>query len=139
MEQCRLCLEPKTKLEDSHFLSAGLYRRLRNDKEKNPNPWQLTAKTAVRTSEQMRAPLFCWNCEQRLSKCGENWVLGHCLQRDGSFPLASILASRTPDLSSDKSSTRVYYASKVPEIDIIGIGLLCGEHILAGVNSPLES
>ena len=120
MEQCRLCCQypPRLKLENSHFLSAGIYRILRDDKEKNPNPWLFTGKMAVQTSRQMKAPLLCWDCEQRFSNLGENWVLRHCLRQDGSFPLASILASRPPDLSSDKSSTRIYYTSTIPDINI---------------------
>jgi len=31
---------------------------------------------------------------------------------------AAILASRTPDISSDKTTTRLYYAAKIPEINI---------------------
>lgn len=117
-QQCKLCLQHAASLEDSHFLSAGIYRILRDDNEKNPNPWLLTKKTAVQTSRQMTARLLCRDCEQRISKFGENWVLAHCLHKDHSFPLASILASRTPDASSAKTTTRLYYAAKIPEIDI---------------------
>jgi len=117
-EQCKLCLQHVASLEDSHFLSAGIYRILRDDNEKNPNPWLLTKKTAVQTSRQVIARLLCRDCEQRFSKLGENWVLGHCLRKDGSFPLKSILASRTPDLSSRQSPTKLYYAFKIPEINI---------------------
>ena len=31
------------------------------------------------------------------------------------------MASKTPDLSCDKSTTRIYYASKIPEIDIAAL------------------
>jgi hypothetical protein len=118
MEQCKLCLQNVERLEESHFLSAGIYRILRDDKEKNPNPWLLTRTTAVQTSRQMTARLLCRACEQRFSKYGETWVLGHCLRKDGSFPLASILAPIVPDVWSDTTATRLYYASKIPEINI---------------------
>lgn len=118
MEQCKLCLRYVTSLEESHFLSAGIYRILRDENEKNPNPWLLTGKTAVQTSRQMKARLLCRDCEQRFSKFGEDWVLKHCLRKDGSFPLASILASRTPDVHSDTNPTRIYHASRIPEINI---------------------
>jgi hypothetical protein len=117
-EQRKLCLQRVASLEDSHFLSAGIYGILRDDNEKNPNPWLLTKKTAVQTSRQMTARLLCRDCEQRFSKFGENWVLAHCLHKDRSFPLAAILASRTPDISSDKTTTRLFYAAKILEIDI---------------------
>lgn len=121
MEQCRLCLQHVTKLCRSHFLSAGIYKILRDDDEKNPNPWSITAKAAFQSSWQMTAPLLCGSCEQRFSKGGEDWVLRRCLQKDRTFPLMSILASRTPDVSSNGTPTRIYYAVKIPEIDISAI------------------
>jgi len=117
-EICKLCLQ-HTSLKKSHFLPAGVYKRLRDKNEKNPNPWMLSKKTAVQTSRQKTSYLLCSDCEQRFSKNGEHWVLAHCLQEDGSFPLASILASRVPDIfSPEKSPTKIYYASNIPEINI---------------------
>lgn len=136
MERCKLCLQDVVKLEDSHFLSAGIYRILRDDSEKNPNPWLLTKKTTVQTSRQMTARLLCRDCEQRFSKFGENWVLGHCLHKDRSFPLASILASRTPDVSSDKTTTRLYYASKIPEINISALAYFAASIFWRGSIHP---
>jgi hypothetical protein len=118
MEQCQLCLNHVAKLEDSHFLSKGIYKRLRDDKEKNPNPWQITPKTAVQTSDQMKARLLCRDCEQRFCKLGENWVLSNCLQKDCGFPLASILSLIPPDVSPAQNHTKLYYASKIPEINV---------------------
>ena len=118
MPPCKLCLRNGVNLENSHFLPAGVYRILRDDMEKNPNPWLLTAKGAVQTSQQMTARLLCRDCEQRLSRNGENWVLRNCLKRDGSFPMASVLASRAPDADSPASPTKLYFASKIPEINI---------------------
>jgi hypothetical protein len=105
-------------LQDTHYLSKGIYRKLRDSGWKNPNPWKITKKEAVQTSKQQTAYLLCRECEQRFSKYGERWVMGHCLQADGKFPLLSILASRIPDLSPDNSATKVYYAANIPEIDI---------------------
>src|SRR5947208_4164630 len=97
--KCKLCVREGVELQGSHFLPKGAYKRLRDSTSKNPNPYLLTVKGAVQTSWQMKAPLLCRDCEQRFQKSGENWVLKHCLQGDGSFPLASILASRSPDVS----------------------------------------
>lgn len=121
MEQCKLCLRYVARLEKSHFIPAGVYRILRDEGEKNPNPWLLTRSQSVQTSWQMRAPLLCFDCEQRLCKQGETWVLAHCLRKDGSFPLASTLASKSPDLSSAETTTNIYYASKIPQINVDAI------------------
>jgi hypothetical protein len=115
--KCKLCLRDGV-LQLSHLEPAGVYRILRDETEKNPNPWLLTKTAAVQTSRQTRAWLLCRDCEQRFSKNGENWVLAHCLKADRSFPLASILASRKPDLSSAETTTKVHYTSQILEINI---------------------
>jgi hypothetical protein len=66
-----------------HFLSAGIDRILRDDTEKNPNPWLLTQNARVQTSRQIKAHRLCRSGEERFSKNGENWVLRHCRQKDG--------------------------------------------------------
>lgn len=114
--QCQLCLEIKD-LQDSHYLPKGIYKRLSGKDEKNRNPWLLSNKTAVQTSRQLRAHLLCSDCEQRINKKGEKWVIGNCLQEDDSFPLASILALRRPDISSSNDATKIYYTSNIAEID----------------------
>jgi hypothetical protein len=136
MEQCKLCLQRVASLRDSHFLSAGIYRILRDDDEKNPNPWVLSGKGAVQSSRQMKARLLCADCEQRLSKHGENWVLKHCLRKDGSFPLASILAARTPDISSPPNPTKIYYAAGIPEINISALAYFAASIFWRGSIHP---
>ncbi len=115
--ECKLCLK-KNILKKSHLLPAAIYRRLRNENEKNPNPVLISNKAAVQTSKQLWANLLCKDCEQRLNKYGEKWVLENCIQKNRSFPIASILASRTPNVSSPNNPTKIYYASNIPEINI---------------------
>jgi len=134
--RCKLCLEDEVDLKDSHFLPAGIYRLLRDETEKNPNPWMLTERTAVQTSQQMTAWLLCNDCEQRLSKFGENWVLRHCRKKDGSFPLASLLASRSPHVSSETTPTRLYYAARIPEIDISALAYFAASIFWRGSIHP---
>ncbi|HUJ30839.1 MAG TPA: hypothetical protein VLY23_06125 [Candidatus Acidoferrum sp.] len=116
--KCKLCLLDGMDLQESHFLSAGIYRLLRGDGEANPNPWVIMEKAAFQTSKQQKAPLLCSDCEQRLSRNGENWALRNCLKADRSFPLAATLASQSPDLSSAQTTTKVYYASGISAIDV---------------------
>jgi len=84
----------------------------------------------------MKARLLCWDCEQRFSRSGEDWVLKHCLHRDGSFPLASILASKTPDLSSPENPTRIYHASGIPEINISALAYFAASTFWRGSIHP---
>lgn len=115
--KCKLCLRDGLELQDSHFLPKGVYRILRDDGAPNPNPWLISERKSVQISLQLKAPLLCRDCEQRFSKHGEAWVLANCLKKDRSFPLASILASREPDVVSDRDLTRVYWAANIPEIN----------------------
>lgn len=115
--KCKLCLVDGLELQNSHFLPKGVYRILRDDGAPNPNPWLISERKTVQIPFQLKAPLLCRDCEQRFSKQGENWVLGNCLKKDRSFPLASILAARAADVSSDTNPTRIYWAANIPEIN----------------------
>ncbi len=118
MGQCRLCLLDHVALKDSHFLSKGIYKILRDATAKNPNPFLVTEKTSVQTSRQLRRHLFCDACEKRLNTGGERWVLSNCLQSDGRFPLAELLGQRTPTLRGSDNPTKIYHANTIPEIEI---------------------
>lgn len=139
LNQCRLCRREDAALEKSHFLPAGIYRLLRSEGHKPPNPFLLTKTTAVQTSAQQTAKLLCRECEQRLSKNGEKWVLRNCLQRDGSFPLASALARRSPDISSVVSPTKVYYASRISEVDVSALAYFAASIFWRGSIYPWNS
>jgi len=85
----------------------------------------------------MKAPLLCFDCEQRLCKNGESWVLAHCLKKDRTFPLAaSILAASSPDLSSDETTTKIYYASGIPAINIDAISYFAASMFWRGSIHP---
>lgn len=120
--KCRLCLKERVDLQESHFLPKGLYRLMRGDPAKgNPNPWHLTREGQVQTSKQHKAHLLCLPCEQRFSKNGEDWIFRNGIRRNGGFRLASVLASRPPDFSSPQTSSKVYYATGIPEINVAAI------------------
>jgi hypothetical protein len=89
--ECKLC-KSVAELRRSHSqLPAGVFRKLRNASEPNPNPVHLTENAAFASSFQPRERLLCASCEGRFSKQGEKWVLERCLQPDGSFPLRDAL------------------------------------------------
>jgi hypothetical protein len=119
--KCRLCLRERIELQQSHFLPAGVFRILREEGSKNPHPWILTKSGSFQSSEQMRAFLLCHHCEQRFSIKGENWVLRHCLRQDGRFRLASLLEARTPDSTAPGTTTKIYHAAHIPEVDITAL------------------
>jgi hypothetical protein len=133
---CKLCLQDGVDLQNRHFLSKGIYKILRDAGERNPNPYLLTGTTVVQTSRQLTAALLCRACEQRLSKNGETWVLNHCLQNDGRFPLADILASRTPDLFAPENPTKIYCAAEIPKINVSALAYFAASIFWRGSIHP---
>lgn len=116
---CALCLN-EAELQESHFLSAAVYRILRCDPSRgNPNPWEVTTKGSRQTSRQVKVRLLCWHCEQRLSTNGEHWVFTNGLRRDGSFRLMKALAGHTP--VAENPNTKIYRAIEIPEINITAL------------------
>jgi hypothetical protein len=118
---CKLCLQNDVVLQDSHFLSKGIYKILRDEGARNKDPFLITKAAIVQTSRQLKRHLLCGPCEIRLNKGGENWVLRHCLQNDGRFLLAEKLAYAKPVMSAPENSTRIYSAALVPGIDVAQI------------------
>jgi hypothetical protein len=95
--QCKLCLR-KRELRDSHYLPAAILRQLRSKGEQNPNPIFVTKDSTIQTSRPMKEYLLCHECEDRFSKNGETWVIGHMARRD-KFPIFDTLAAVQPAYS----------------------------------------
>jgi hypothetical protein len=106
---------------DSHYLSKGIYKRLRSEDAKNPHPVLITRSKTIQKSTQLKRHLFCGACEDRLNSGSEAWVLKHCLQADGTFPLRDILSRRHPDLQAPGTPTKVYASARISEISIAEI------------------
>lgn len=93
--RCRLCLEAKP-LQKSHLLPKALFRLLRVQSAKNPDPVMFTRKAAWTTSKQFANKLLCFDCEQRFHGNGEDWVLRHCYRGKGRFRLREMVAGIQP-------------------------------------------
>ena len=72
--QCRLCLRTDSELQDSHFLSKGIYRILRDAGAKNPDPFLITAGSSVQTSKQLKKHLLCKECGADIADISLAWV-----------------------------------------------------------------
>jgi hypothetical protein len=111
---CKLCLEEK-ELHDSHLIPKGVYKSLRSEEH---DATAVTATKILQISLQFHAPLLCLNCEDRLNRGGETWVLKHMARR---VPCAQFLLF---DLLHDHAlcrrdeDGRIYEAGKIPGIDI---------------------
>lgn len=89
--KCKLCLRTK-KLRDSHYLPKSVYRSALAKQLKNPHPVVIANGQWKQVSDQLRGPVFCANCEQKLNKNGETWVMARTPHKyEEIFPLQKAL------------------------------------------------
>jgi len=91
---CALCLEQRD-LKRSHLIPSAVYKLLRAEAAKNPNPIHLSEGNAYQSSRQPAVHLLCDACEQILHQLGENEVLPHCFQ-EGKVKILSSLEGAPP-------------------------------------------
>jgi hypothetical protein len=104
-------------LRDSHLIPAGILALLRDDKYKNPNPYFMSVDYLGQTSNQAKQFLLCEDCEQRLNRCGENWVVNNAYHEENRrFLLRDMLVGAEPLLAGPSGGS--FDASKTPAIDI---------------------
>jgi hypothetical protein len=90
---CKLCLEEKS-LCDSHLVPSALYKLCR---QQDAGLLRMNTSEVNISAEEVSFPLLCLECEERLNKEGENWLLPKIAQRDHSFPLYEILVTGKSD------------------------------------------
>jgi hypothetical protein len=74
-----------------------LYAFLRASQLKNPNPLTGVRGELKQMSDQYRGYVFCHDCEDRLNKNGERWVLANVPKNyDSEFPLHTAINRLTP-------------------------------------------
>jgi hypothetical protein len=87
---CKLCLRPDVELQMSHYMPAALYPK--NIK------LEYLSRGGVRTvvaDNEIKAPLLCFECEQRFSEMGESEVLRHIAGKIANKP-SPLLAKLSP-------------------------------------------
>ena len=94
--KCALCLSEQD-LQLSHLLPKALYRLIGSGTDpSHPDTVLLTERGQRKSSEQARRYLLCADCEQRLNRNGERWVLRNCYRGRGRFRLRQALRARIP-------------------------------------------
>ncbi len=114
---CKLCLRDDLDLLDSHYLPKRVYSMNMAKTLKNPNPVTLAHGQAKQISDQLRGHTFCAECENRLSKNGEQWVLAH-MPKDYKepFPLQDALIPAKPAIIGD--NINIYEGRKLAAFDM---------------------
>lgn len=116
VDKCKLCGFVK-ELCDSHYLPKRLYAFARAKDLKNPNPLMTVNGQLKQISDQYRGYAFCVDCEDRLNKNGEKWVLANIPKDYGHpFPLHEALKPLAPIFIAD--GLNVYNVAGVKAFDM---------------------
>jgi len=84
---------------------------------KNPNPIVMSRGKLKQVADQLRGYTFCRDCEQQLSKKGEQWVLANIPDDQGSpFPLQDALIPEIPVFI--RNEINVYAGRKINAFDM---------------------
>jgi len=111
---CKLC-QRIGELQDSHFMSKGIFAQLRTPTAKNPHPVLMTPQVSVISSQQLRDYAFCSDCEQRFNRNGESWVLANMARMNG-FKLQDALIQAGPVVV--HPTIALYAGAAIPSIDM---------------------
>lgn len=106
MPKCALCCEER-ELQLSHLLPAALYRLLRNEGGKDPNPEIVRPGKNFTSSKQAVQPLLCSRCEGIFHRLGEDLVLRECARPEG-FILQEQLAPMRPLAIDERAHVLLY-------------------------------
>jgi hypothetical protein len=107
---CKLCLTER-KLQDSHYIPASLYRRIR--KMAGADPIIMTPRLVMSSSRQIRDYVLCTDCEHLLNVGGEDYI-AYISASSSHFPLRDMLLNGTPS----PLGPFLCYSGKQIEVDV---------------------
>jgi hypothetical protein len=112
IQKCPLCLETQN-VVSSHLIPAKVYEYLHPS---GADPISISSKVVMATARQLQAYLLCLECEDRLNKGGEMWLLPLFATLEGSFPFYDLLTKVPAEASFEEGTA--YFASKNPAIQV---------------------
>lgn len=93
-----------------------MYTIVNNRSNPGDNPILIMKGASILTSAQARAHMLCAECENRLNKGGEEWVIENCWHDEGAFPLRTALTAAAPFV--DEPGFRAYEARNVDGVAV---------------------
>lgn len=109
---CPMCLQERPLL-DSHFVSDAIYKLVGTQKFE---PVRVTQKGIFPTRKQMHHYLLCADCEERLSREGENWIIPLLSRVGGPFLLRDRLLFQPPVFQNEIGA--IFVGADNPEIEV---------------------
>ena len=114
MAQCPLCLQV-AQLQKSHLLPAAVYKYLRDQHARNPDPVLFSRSGERPSSRQAQRYLLCSCCEQRFHRNGEDWTLRHSARQENNFKLRDILLAH--QASKVLEGMYCFYCEDIPSVN----------------------
>src|ERR1700693_5830060 len=100
---CKLCLMQGVALQESHYMPAALYpKNIKLEYLSRGGVRRLVA------DNEIKAPLLCFDCEQRFSRNGESEVLRHVAGKIANKP-SPLLAKLVPLTVKEEDETLKSY------------------------------
>lgn len=112
IQKCPMCLETKN-VVSSHLIPAKVYKYLHAP---GTQPIAISSKVVMATGRQLQDDLLCLECEDRLNKGGEMWLLPLFATYEGSFPFYDLLTKVAPEARYPEGT--IYFAAKNPAIEV---------------------
>jgi hypothetical protein len=108
---CKLCLKEQP-LVNSHLMARALYDLCRAP---DGSSIVLSKGVIMQSDRQLQHPLLCKDCDNSLSRNGEDWLLPLLATIEGTFPFFDILKKLPPD--DIDGDSKLYAAARNPEVD----------------------
>lgn len=113
--RCKLCLQEKD-LQKSHLMPRALYVKARGSGSTgNQDPFVMNIEGGKQSSYQTKDYVLCSQCEGRMNRNGEKYVMGLVTKRNGKFPLLEALSSVKPTVKGPV--WEMYSAVDTPNVD----------------------
>ena len=113
--QCKLCLQNK-KLVESHMMPRALYEAARRP---GNDTILISPEVVMPATRHVKDYLLCLDCENRLNRDGESWVLPRLATTHTRFPMYQALVSEGPIMAD--SEFTVYSGAHNPLIEVDSI------------------
>jgi len=109
---CKLCSHNKPLIR-SHLIAKRIYALVGTEQEE---PIIINSRVIMHSSRQTKDFLLCKECDNLLSKNGENWVIPKLARQNGQFLLADHLQNFPPD--AEQENFKIYGVGKNSYIDV---------------------
>ena len=116
---CKLCLQEQNLQKQPPDAEGSVRQSTGSGSTGNQDPFVLSKNCAKQSSYQTKDYVLCRECEDRLNKNGEMYVMGLVTKRNRQFPLLEAMRSVKPTMKT--KNWEMYSEKDTPSIDRVKI------------------